>query len=362
MDAIDTEALDGLSEAVQSLLPEVADSGLQRSLLVNSARITPTGIGGFIGNNKDPRGAILGRRVEAQILITLKAETVAQLNSAVTQVTQRLLGSDRVALLGMGILKIGLDNVGQVTTGTGPTAGAESRLSFHALYEFQKVPEQADGIIQEVQINANLPEAPPVSGTLFMTDLVEGSLEWFEIVDDPMARRSRPSQWGYNGSQARIEQLSNIYGGSSQVNANKPGTYLVLRTGPSVSPAADIDLKVRLASDDDDGIGLVFRWQDVDNFYFFVMDSQRGYRLMGKKVAGTFQNLETAGIDQTQGYVPGTTYTVGVRAVGQVFQVYLDGELALQGVDASISAPGRVGFMSRSNNQAYFYRIELAEV
>jgi hypothetical protein len=51
----------------------------------------------------------------------------------------------------------------------------------------------------------------------------------FEVVDDPQADVSAPSNWLYNAAEQRIEQTSNIHGpdGGVNTNPNKPGTYLV---------------------------------------------------------------------------------------------------------------------------------------
>jgi hypothetical protein len=39
---------------------------------------------------------------------------------------------------------------------------------------------------------------------LLRSAFMDGSLDWFEIVDDPSAT-NRPSQWRYNSEQLRIE-------------------------------------------------------------------------------------------------------------------------------------------------------------
>lgn len=184
-------------------------------------------------------------------------------------------------------------------------------------------------------------------------------MDWFELFDDPRARRSRPSRWEYNAAEQRIEQLSNIWGGSPGPNTNKPGTYLVLREAANRPPLTDLDFMVDLTSEDNDGVGVVFRWQDVDNFYFFIMDSGRGFRLMGKKVEGDFQDLQTPATDLDHGYETGTAHQLRIIAAGSDLTFEVDGQSGPSGSDRSISGPGRVGFMCRANNRAYFHGFEL---
>jgi hypothetical protein len=116
-----------------------------------------------------------------------------------------------------------------------------------------------------------------------------------------------------------------------------------------------------LSSGEDGGIGLVFRWADAGNFYFFLMDRPGGYRLLAKKVGGAFLPLEVPALDATRGYEVGRTYDVKVAAMGPTLRVYLDGVLALEGRDAALSA-GRVGFFSRNDRRAYFYRLGAVEL
>ena len=56
MDAISSEALEGLNAAVASLLPDVTGPSVQLIPSVTPAHIKPTGFGGFVGMNEDPKG------------------------------------------------------------------------------------------------------------------------------------------------------------------------------------------------------------------------------------------------------------------------------------------------------------------
>jgi hypothetical protein len=178
-------------------------------------------------------------------------------------------------------------------------------------------------------------------------------------VDDPQTTRNRPSQWAWAAAQRRIEQRSGIWGGSSRSPEQRPGGYLVLRTTPTLPALADLDLTARMEAGTRGGIGVVFRWQDVDNFYFFLMDSQRNSRILAKKVGGVFQNLATPALDPTTGFtVPGVRL-VRLEVRGDTFRVSIDGSPALLGRDASLAGPGRVGMMSRACDQSFFYGVEL---
>ena len=143
------------------------------------------------------------------------------------------------------------------------------------------------------------------------------------------------------------------------MNANKPGTYLVLRTTPSRPAVADFILRTELESDGDQGIGVVFRFQDASNFYFFVANNNKGYRLLGKKVGGTFQQVA---LDATNSFTVGAVTRLKVVAVGPSLQVLLDDAPALAATDSALPDPGRVGLLAYRNPQALFYGIELVAI
>ena len=134
----------------------------------------------------------------------------------------------------------------------------------------------------------------------------------------------------------------------------KPGTYLIRKTSQEWPDLQDLVVRCHLNSGDNDGIGVVFRYQDVDNFCFFLMDAQRSYRRLGKKIGGVFQELATSAQDTTQGYDQNQDYELVVAAVGDAFKVFLDGEEILSGADDSLLLSGRVGFYSWANTGARF--------
>jgi hypothetical protein len=154
MDAINDEALAGLTAAVESFLPDTADPSVNVELLVALARIAPTGLGGFVGANEDPQGDILGRRLEATVLATVRAGDVGPLNDAIPAVTGAFLGADRATLLEKGILRVNLDGASpQSVSGSERNRVAERTLTFKVLYEFLKSPEESEDVILEIPVN-----------------------------------------------------------------------------------------------------------------------------------------------------------------------------------------------------------------
>jgi hypothetical protein len=356
MDPLNTEALTGLTAAMHSLVPPPADPTLTPDITVRPTRFGTTGLSGFVGVNHEPDGEILGRRVQASAVVGVKTKTLNALNDAVAAVTASVVGAQRGDLRRLGILDIGVGGLGpQAPPSAGPTGVARQEVTFDVSYEFLKLPTAASGVIASVPLDVDLSRDNDPT-TLISEEFGPQSLADFDVVDDPAATTNAPSSWQFDAAGRRIRQTSSIFGGTAAVNANKPGTYLVLHATPSRPAVADFILRTELESDGDQGIGVVFRFQDAANFYFFVANQNKGYRLLGKKVAGTFTQVA---VDATKSFTVGAVTRLKVVAVGPDLQVFLDDSPALAGSDSSLPDPGRVGLLAYRNPQAFFYGIEL---
>jgi Tc toxin complex TcA C-terminal TcB-binding domain len=191
-------------------------------------------------------------------------------------------------------------------------------------------------------------------------------IDKFDVVDDPGALTDAPSAWAWDAATRRVVQTSNIHDPTGPGNLNtspaRPGTYLVHKTDANWPVLDKFILRCSMNSGDTDGIGLVFRYQDVDNFYFFLVDSRRNYRRLGKKVAGAFQELQTPALDTAQGFTADEDMEVTVSVSGGAFNVYVNGNAILRGQDSSIASAGRVGFYAWANTAARFSSLEVREI
>ncbi len=361
MDILTVEALAGLKSSLASLIPPAAEPEYTSVLSIIPGRVHPTGVGGFVGLSTDPIGEIFGRRIEAAVSITIKAGAAEELGVMVDTVTHSLMAAGRTVLAQNGILSLTLEGVGPLkVSGSGNNQITERDLSAQVLYEFLKLPEQASGLIHEVPIEQDLVPGGDAK-FLINTGFDVESLNLFDIVDDPKVSQSAPSNWIFNDAEQRIEQLSAIRGGGFVPTRLKAGTYLVLKTASNAPVVQDFILQVRLSSADIDGIGVVFRWQNVDNFYYFLMSSRRKYRMMGRKVQNKFDFLETAALDDSTGYDINTEYELKIHVQGSDFTAFLNNDLVLSGTDTALTEAGRVGFMCHGNEGACFHSMKLTQ-
>jgi hypothetical protein len=358
VDTIAVEALQGLTTAVGSLLPVPADPALAAAVSLGSVRISPTGVGSHIGTNDDPAGEIVGRRVEAAVVLGVRASTDDELPAAVGAVTTALLAADRASLRQLGILRVSLESVAPPAS---PQQGLRE-VSVNVLYEYVKPPTGPEGLIAEVPLEMEVDTTGRLRSVFSAVPFDAGDFASFDPIDDPKATNNAPSAWSFDATDGAVHQGSRIFGGSTTPNANKPGSYLVLRTTPATPALADVIVRSELRSDGDRGIGVVFRFVDVDNFYFFLMEANGTYRRIGRKVGGTFGELDTPAVDLTVGYVPGRTVRLRVQARGDALTASIDERQILTGRDGSIAGPGRVGLMTKGNDKASFGSLEVLEV
>jgi hypothetical protein len=354
---IAAEALNGLLRTLEQLVPNEADATLQARLSLSALRLAPSGVGGFVGLSHEPQGEIHAQRVQASVRIAVRAADADGLGAAVDRVSQALLGADRADLRGRGILRLGLEQLGDLSL---VSAGddqqvAQRELQFSLLYEYlQPPPPAGEGVIEQVPLDLEL-GGGRTPRLLLATDFGAEALSWFDIFDDAAATTAGPSQWAVNPTERRIEQRSGIRSGSTAPNANKPGSYLVLRR----AALQDGVIHAEMSADNDRGLGLIFRWQDVDNFGFFVMNTRDSFRLLGKKSNAQFALLERSAVDTSAGFPVGALNDVKLVAKGASLRVWLNGDLILNGEDNSLVRAGRIGFVCQGNNQANFLNLRL---
>jgi hypothetical protein len=106
-----------------------------------------------------------------------------------------------------------------------------------------------------------------------------------------------------------------------------------------------------MAGKKDQGGGLVWRYQDADNYYIARMnpleDNFRVYKVVDGKRSKEFQNAELK--------VPaGEWHTLKVTMAGDHIESFLDGKKHLEVKDDSIQKAGKVGLWTKADAQTYF--------
>ncbi len=94
----------------------------------------------------------------------------------------------------------------------------------------------------------------------------------------------------------------------------------------------EAETMVRALDSNEDSIGLMFRFQDPDNYYRLAMSRRQGWRRLEKKLNGTFSTLAIDGRPPELGQ----TTTIRVEVDGAMLFVYVDGEAVFGVQDYSL--------------------------
>ena len=172
-------------------------------------------------------------------------------------------------------------------------------------------------------------------------DFQDGSYDGWMIVDE--ATIAGPSVW--SAATGQMVQTSNIFGGDA-LSLDMPGTYALYEDGLAWD---DYILTLAISSDDDDAIGVMFRYQDGDNYYRFSWDRQRRYRRLVKKEDGAFTLLA----EDDAAYVTGQTYDLEVVVCGPQLRVFVDDALIFWVSDDALRS-GTIALYSWGNSGSHF--------
>jgi hypothetical protein len=159
----------------------------------------------------------------------------------------------------------------------------------------------------------------------------EGSV-WKVVADD-----TAPSKTGFALAQT----------------AESPGAMFNLCVAEDTK-LKDVDLGVAFKAvkgEKDQGGGLVWRYQDADNYYIARMnpleDNFRVYRV----IAGKRIQLETK---ESLKVPAGEWHTLRVTMKGEQIECYLDGKKYLETKDNTITDAGKVGLWTKADARSYF--------
>jgi hypothetical protein len=343
------EALEAMVADLRSLLPAGTDEPLEPSLLVLPRATAPTGLGGYVGPHDEPSGDVHGRRVEARVEVDVRTSSADALAGATAAVSRALLTAARGDTDNGAVLR--------VTHADGPLPAPSETgrtLAFDVRYEYLRRPTEAGGVIADVVLDLDVGTTP--FGRAVRAAAAPGVLSRFDVVDDPGAIHHTPSTWEFDPEGPAIVQRAETWGGSAGQGPNTPGTTLLLRATPVTPPAADLLLRSAVTTETG-GVGLVWRWQGPDDFYFLLLDVDRGVRRIGRKVAGDFGELDEPAVDTTVAF-PAGHHHLKVRVEGTAMRASLDGAPILAGADDAIGGPGRVGLLTRRNATARFAGLE----
>lgn len=187
-----------------------------------------------------------------------------------------------------------------------------------------------------------------------------GKLGRWQVLDEGSI--NAPSNWAVGETVAPVSkylnQTSSIKGGNSAASDPvKPGTMLLLGNDPALGaghqeqPAnwTDYRLSVYLHAAGSGAIGVVFRYQDGNNYYRLSLDRNGPYR----RLVSVANGIHTILKEDDFAYDPQRDYLITVEAINSSLRVYQDGALIFEVADAA-HPKGSIGLYCYDNPGARF--------
>ena len=184
------------------------------------------------------------------------------------------------------------------------------------------------------------------SGAILLSkDFNDSSRRGWTLIDE--GTTGGPSQW--SAASGALVQTSKI--GSSDAGAL--GTFALYTQRPWKDYQASFTMK----SNDDDRLGLMFRYQDSDNFYRFVWNKGTPGRRLLKKENGLYKILAEDAVP----YTTGQSYGIAIKAQGSALSVTVDGKQIFAATDTSF-ASGSIAFYSSHNSASRFDNLLVEDI
>lgn len=203
-----------------------------------------------------------------------------------------------------------------------------------------------------VSTDARTVEVVAADAILLATDFSTGS-PGFAYIDEGTI--DAPSAWSVTGGA--LVQDSDIRSaqqgtGSGAYSVDGDGPYLLrdgtyaLHVADDAADWTDYALEVTATSADNDGVGVLFRYQDAENYYKLEIDAQLGLVQLTRHLDG----FETLLARAYGGYTPGEAFDIRIEAEGSRLGAWIDGaEVFGSRVDDTRLPSGTVGLYTWAN-------------
>ena len=169
-------------------------------------------------------------------------------------------------------------------------------------------------------------------------DDFSGNLDNWVFIDETDKASSWVLQNDELHQQNRVESV-NAFDQSYHL-----GTFAYLSNGNSLTDyTLTVDAQY-LSSGLAEDIGVMFRYQDINNYYRLALNSRYGFTRLEKKVGGQFTPLAT----DSRGYLDGEILNIRIIVSGSSINIYLNGAALFAVTDASHTS-GSIALYTQDN-------------
>jgi hypothetical protein len=196
------------------------------------------------------------------------------------------------------------------------------------------------------------------------TIIVRGASRKIDFTDDPVGQPPKGFEFGHTAKAGApgkwIVQAEGTNKYLAQLDADNTRARFPVAVVSDIS-AADVDLAVRfrpVSGRVDQAAGLVWRFQNEDNYYIVRANALENNVVLYKVENGKRIDLPLKGEGRTYGkkaQVPsGQWSTLRVVAAGPRFEVYFNGSKLYEVEDTTFTQAGKVGVWTKADSVTQF--------
>lgn len=179
----------------------------------------------------------------------------------------------------------------------------------------------------------------------------------FSATFDSLKTHSIPSDWFAavtgNSIAGQWEIIDEPNGKSvGQTSAKSSGylfNLLILNQLELKNLAVSVKIKA-VGGKEDQGGGLVWRYQDADNYYIARANPLESNFRLYKVIDGNRKQLESYNLPVTENI----WHNLAIYQHENLIRCYYDGQLFIETKDSTINKPGKVGFWTKADAQTNF--------
>lgn len=194
--------------------------------------------------------------------------------------------------------------------------------------------------------------------------LIQGASRKVDFEDDVVGQAPKGFQFGQTAKVgAPGKWVVQAEGGNkllAQLDADRTGSRFPVAVLTDIS-AVDVDLSVRfkpISGQVDQAAGLVWRFQDENNYYIVRANARENNVVLYKVENGKRTDLPLKGEGRTYGkksQVPTSQWgTLRLVAKGPLFEVYHNSTKLYEVEDTTFTKAGKVGVWTKADSVTYF--------
>jgi hypothetical protein len=179
---------------------------------------------------------------------------------------------------------------------------------------------------QEIEIVApELPEVPALGTLLFADDFSDPASGWDQV--------------------RQTDRITDYEDGAYRIFVDVPNLDLWANPGRSFTDVQVEVSAIKAGGSDDNDFGVICRYQDVDNFYYFIISSD-GFFAVVAVIDGEHQPVGLTFFEQSGTINQGdATNQIRADCIGDSLVLFVNGQQVFEGQDARL-ASGDVGLIA----------------